>query len=355
MINLSQFDYKLNPDLIANQPVSTRDHSQLMFINRKGGQISHHRFYNLPQLLNSNFILVLNQTKVFPARIFAQKKSGGHVEILLTSQLNSNTWETISKPRLKLNQTINFASNLFAQVIFEDKQQGYSHLQFSLSDQHLIKAIHQIGLTPIPPYIKSTYHEKKLRQQYQTVYAHIPGSCAAPTAGLHFTRRLLNKLEEQGIAIKFITLHVGPGTFQNLRPENLKTKSLHTENYQIDKKTATFLNQAKADAKKIIAVGTTTARTLESSLSQDYQLVAQKSSTNLFIFPPYRFKFIDGLITNFHLPQSSLLMLVSAFSSSPQTHSEFKTFKSSLIGKAYQQAIKNHYRFYSFGDAMLIL
>ncbi|NMB57088.1 tRNA preQ1(34) S-adenosylmethionine ribosyltransferase-isomerase QueA [Candidatus Beckwithbacteria bacterium] len=369
-MSIDQFDYPFLEEQIANKLTNPRDHSKLMLLNRQTKQIFHHYFYNLPDLIDcQNTVLVLNQTKVFPARLFGQKETGGKVEILLLKALSQTSWEIMSKPRLKLGQQIIFGNDLKAKVIAIDENEGYPQLEFNYNYQDFIIKINQIGITPIPPYIKTEETEQKLRHEYQTIFAKNLGSSAAPTAGLHFTKRLLEELRNKGTQIEYITLHVGPGTFQNLRPENLKEKKLHTEDYEIDQKTAINLNTAKEQDKKIIAVGTTTTRTLESNVLIDklqnnvisneceksYSITAQKASTDIFIYPPYQFKFIDGLITNFHLPKSSLLMLVSAFVSAPQSQDKFENFEKSLVGQAYQKALENNYRFYSFGDAMLII
>ncbi len=356
MLSIQQFSYQLPKNLIANKPASPRDHSRLLFIDRQTEKLSHRHFFDLPNLINpSQTVLVLNQTKVFPARLFGQKTSGGKTEILLLRALTEDTWEVMSKPRLKNGQEISFNHDLKAKVNSENQNNGYSHLQFNFKNDALKSKFNQVGFTPLPPYIKNDQDETKLRKQYQTVYAKEAGSSAAPTAGLHFTQNLLKKLADLGTQIEYLTLHVGPGTFQYLHPENIKTKSLHSEEYEISLKTAANLNKAKKKAKKIIAVGTTTTRALESSINSDNLLVATKSNTNIFIYPPYKFKFVDGLITNFHLPETSLLMLISAFTTEPNCPSKFTSFSDSFIGKTYQEAIQNNYRFYSFGDAMLIL
>lgn len=357
MLSIPQFSYQLPSELIANTPAHPRDHSRLMLVNRQSQTISHHHFFNLPSLINpQNTVLVLNQTKVFPARLFGQKLSGGKVEILLLKALSEDTWELMSKPRLKLGQELIFSHNLKAKVISENQTKGYAQVQFNFKAQALKLKFNQLGFTPLPPYIKTSENEDKLRKQYQTVYAKESGSAAAPTAGLHFTHNLIEKLIELGTQIEYLTLHVGPGTFQYLHPENIKSKTLHREEFEISSKTADNLNQAKSKAKKIIAVGTTTTRALESATKSNHSLVAaQKSNTQIFIYPPYQFKFVDALITNFHLPETSLLMLISAFSTQPNSSAKFTTFTNSFIGKAYQEAIQNHYRFFSFGDSMLII
>lgn len=324
MINPADYDYFLPPELIANSPVSPRDHSKLLVINRSSNQISHHHFYNLPQFLTSNDVLVLNQTKVFPARIFGTKPTGGRVEVLLLRQTDLNSWEYISRPGIK--DIVNFDYGLTARV-------DNNYLIFNIGGNDFLTILDRIGHTPIPPYIHNSSSESLLRQQYQTVYAKDSGSAAAPTAGLHFTPALLEELHQRNVQIEYLTLHVGLGTFQPLREENLKSGKLHTEYYSIDRATITRLTQAKSVGKRIIAVGTTTTRALETGFNQ--------TSTDIFIYPPYKFKFVDALVTNFHLPQTSLLMLVASMYPD--------------ILDAYKIAVDNKYRFYSFGDACLII
>lgn len=350
MLDPKNFDYHLPKNQIANQPLKIRDHSKLLFVDRSCQQFFDHQFFEIENYLDSNDVLVLNQTKVFPARIFGQKSTGGKFEILLAHQISLDSWEALSRPRLKIGQILNFSDTFIAKVIDSHPDTGIITLKFNQSSKDkFYNSLDEIGRTPIPPYIKNSQSENKLRQVYQTIYAQYTGSSAAPTAGLHFTQNLLSKIKNRGVQIEYITLHVGLGTFQPLRPENLKTKTLHSETYFIDPGTASRLKTAKASGKRIISVGTTTARCLES-----YFIDPKKNTTQLFIYPPYKFKFIDSLITNFHLPQSSLLMLVSAFTSYPNTSQKFTSFPGSLIGRAYHHAIQNDYRFFSFGDAMWI-
>jgi S-adenosylmethionine:tRNA ribosyltransferase-isomerase len=341
-LDINDFDYKLPKVLIANQPSLKRDNCKLLCLNKKTNQASHHHFYNLVDLLGPNDVLVLNQSKVFPARIFGKKESGGGIELLLIRQLKSNIWLAISKPRPKVGKKIIFDNNLFGEIIKSNETTGQIEIRFNYKNEKFFKILSKIGHTPLPSYINSHQNESQLRAEYQTVFATKVGSAAAPTAGLHFTKNLLSRLKKRGVQIEYITLHVGLGTFQNLRPENIKSKTLHTEFYEIDKNTAKRLNLAKKKGKRIIAVGTTTIRTLESAIRLNGEIKAGDQSTNIFIYPPFKFKFVDCLITNFHLPKSSLLMLVSAFAG-----------KDKIIS-AYHQAIKNKYRFFSFGDAMFI-
>ena len=341
-LDLTDYNYHLPSGLIANSPSPKRDHCKLLCLDKKTNQISHHLFNDLINLLDSNDVLVLNQSKVFPSRLFGKKDSGGNIEVLLIRQLKSNLWLAISKPRPSVGKKIIFDKKLVGEIIKSDPKNGQIEIKFNYKHEKIFEILNKIGHTPLPSYIKSFESESKLRHQYQTVYATKIGSAAAPTAGLHFTKKLLSDLKKKGVQIEYITLHVGLGTFQNLRPENIKTKTLHTEFYEINKKTAKNLNLAKSQGKRIIAVGTTTVRTLESAINSKGKINPGVESTNIFIYPPYKFKFVDALITNFHLPKSSLLMLVSAFATKEK------------IFNSYQVAINNKYRFFSFGDAMLI-
>jgi S-adenosylmethionine:tRNA ribosyltransferase-isomerase len=339
-LDLKDYSYSLPEKLIANHPASKRDACKLLLLNKKNGFIAHHKFSDLKNILGSNDVLVLNQSKVFPARLYGQKKSGGKFEILLIRQLEKDTWMAISKPRLIVGQELLFKNKLEARVIESNKQNGQVVLKFNQKNASFFKTLEIIGHTPLPPYISSPEPEQNLRKDYQTVYANKIGSAAAPTAGLHFTKKLLSDLKKKGVQIEYLTLHVGLGTFQNLRPENISSKTLHQEFYEIDQDVASRLNLAKKEGKRIIAVGTTSVRTLESAANPF--IVSGNNSTTIFIYPPYHFKFVDALITNFHLPESSLLMLVSAFAGRNK------------ILKAYQQAVVSDYRFFSFGDAMFI-
>ena len=373
---LTNFDFVLAKERIAQSPVIPRDHSKLLLVDRNEKSIKDAIFYQIVDLLDENDVLVLNETKVFPARLLGKKETGGKVELLLLKQLTNDSWEAISKPGLKKGQKLFFLKRDFkeslkkglldfdeemekleAVVIEREENSAKVKIQFNKSGINLLEEIDACGVMPLPPYIHSKQTENEIRDEYQTVFAKHFGSAAAPTAGLHFTDEIFAKLRAKAVQIEKVTLHVGLGTFAKLTEENLKNKTLHHEFYQIDQKTAENLNKAKEKGKRIIAVGTTTTRTLESAvlLSENKkQLVAGARDTNIFIDPPYKFNFVDALITNFHLPKSSLLMLVSAFSSFPNTDEEFITFKDSLLGQAYQHALDNNYRFFSFGDAMFI-
>jgi S-adenosylmethionine:tRNA ribosyltransferase-isomerase len=349
-MKLKDFDYNLPKELIAQKPVYPRDYSRLLVLDRKSKQFTHQHFYEIGSFLKEGDVLVLNNTKVIPARLVGKKsETGGRVEVFLiqpnVKNLNNykwgNEWIVIGSPKLNQGQKIIFNRGLEGEII---KVLGQERIiRFNKSGEVLKKIIFQIGQTPIPPYIKSPDKENKLQKEYQTVFAKYLGSVAAPTAGFHFTPKLLKQLQKQGIKIEYVTLHVGLGTFQSVKEENIKKHQMHSEWAMIDKVTTKRLNQYKKNKQRIISVGTTACRTLESFCSKNGKLKSGAKFTDIFIYPSYKFHFIDGLITNFHLPKSTLLMLVSAFASQK------------LIKRAYQEAIKKKYRFYSFGDAMLII
>ncbi len=368
---LVRYDYPLREEQIANEPVFPRDHSKLLVLDRQSGALTDRHFYDLPDFLSDRDVLVLNETKVFAARLLGKKQSGGKVELLLIKQTSLDSFEAISKPGLKLGQKLFFPRRSFlandgslsadldvsdflqAEVAWRDESSAKVQVKFSQSGANLLSEIDLCGFTPLPPYIHPTQSEEKIKTEYQTVYAKQTGSAAAPTAGLHFTEELLEKLAQKGVQIEKITLHVGLGTFAKLTADNLNSKTLHSEYYEINKEVAARLNEAKKAGKRIIAVGTTSVRSLESAWD-DKELRATAEETKIFIDPPYKFNFVDALITNFHLPKSSLLMLVAAFVSAPNTKDDFSDFSNSSIGQAYAHASKNDYRFFSFGDAMLI-
>lgn len=352
-IKPNDYNYFLPASLIANEPAFPRDSCKLLFLNRQTGNISHQKFHNIVDLLTDNDVLVFNQSKVFPARLFGQKKTGGKVEVLLYHQETSSIWQCVSKPGLKIGTQVLFEDEL-AGVVVNRNIDGETKIKFNIHGHQFFEKLDKIGKIPIPPYINASQSQSQLKEEYQTVYATTIGSSAAPTAGLHFTKDLLEKIKNKGIQMEYVTLHVGLGTFQNLREENITSKKLHLEHYDIDSDTASRLNIAKSKGKRIIAVGTTTTRTLESAVV-DGQIISGTKSTEIFLYPPYKFQFIDGLITNFHLPESSLLMLVSAFVSFPNTKNNFQEFSASVLGQAYQSAVDNQYRFFSFGDAMFII
>lgn len=330
------FDYQLPAELIAQNPLKNREEARLMVLNK--GQIKHCHIYDLTKILDSNDVLVFNQTKVFPARLHGQIE-GKEVEILLHREIKGGTWECLVKPGKKFIKGALVDFKKTKATVIQINGDGSRLLKFDTRGHNLDKIIDQIGEMPLPPYIKNS---QSTPDQYQTTYAKERGSVAAPTAGLHFTKKLLKKLHEKGVEQYFVTLHVGRGTFEPVKTDLVADHKMHSEWFSLSPKTAAALNQAKQAGKKIIAVGTTTNRVLE-SCTKNNLLIPQNDETDLFIIPGYKFKFVDSLITNFHLPKSTLLMLVSALAGKKQ------------ITKAYQTAIKQKYRFFSFGDAMLIL
>lgn len=334
-MKLSELDYNLPNELIAQSPTNPRDHCKMMVVEKNTGKILHKYFYDLPNFLTKNDVLVFNKTKVFPARVIGSKTTGGKVEVLFLKNIDNLTWEIITKPGIKKNQKIIFDG--FDCEIIERKEK-IAIAKFSIVYLDLLEKLEKIGKTPLPPYIHSKDSEETIKKNYQTVYAQKLGSAAAPTAGLHFTRKLINEIQQKGIEIEYITLHVGLGTFEPVKEEKLEEHKIHEEYYEIENETYKRLQIAKENGKRIIAVGTTTTRVLE---SMDIEKL--NGYTNLYIYPPYKFKFVDGIITNFHLPESTLLALVFAFASTE------------LIKKAYKIAVKEKYRFFSFGDSMLII
>ena len=334
------FNYYLPEELIAQTPLENRSESRLMVLD-KDGNIEHKHFYNIIDYLNEKDSLVINDTKVIPARIIGIKEdTGAVIELLLLKDLSLNKWECLAKPqkRLKINTIISFGDGILKAKVYEILEEGITKVEL-LYDGILMEILDRLGSMPLPPYI----HEKlKDKDRYQTVYAKNYGSAAAPTAGLHFTEELLNKIKEKGINIVHITLHVGLGTFRPVNVTDVTKHKMHTEHYIVTKEAADVLNKTKELGKKIIAVGTTSTRTLETVLKDNEKFVPCSGETDIFIYPGYKFKAIDALITNFHLPKSTLVMLVSAFS------------KKEYIINAYKVAVDNKYRFFSFGDAMYI-
>jgi S-adenosylmethionine:tRNA ribosyltransferase-isomerase len=329
------FDYQLPHELIANSPTSPRDHSRLMIINKRDGSITHKHFYDIVEYLTDNDVLVLNNTKVFPARIYGKKETGGKVEVLLHKNLTEFEWEALAKPGLKINSQIIF-EGFRAEVVGRNDELHI--IKFNLNKSDLIEKLQKTGVTPLPPYIHSTESENEIRKEYQTTYAKDLGSVAAPTAGFHFTDELLEKIKNKGIQIEYVTLHVGMGTFAPVKTNTLEEHVMHSEKFFVDTETLARLNKAKQNGKRIVAVGSTSTRVLESIANGNVT-----NSTNIFIYPPYKFKFVDVMITNFHLPKSTLMALVYAFGGIE------------LMKGAYNEAIKEKYRFYSFGDSMIII
>lgn len=335
------FDYNLDESLIAQTPLLKRDTSRLMVLNKKTGEVNHQVFTDIIDYLNEGDALVLNDTKVIPARIIGEKTdTGAVIELLLLNEVESNTWKALVKParRVKIGTVVSFGDGLLKARCIGEYDEGIR--EFSLEyDGILYEILDKLGTMPLPPYI----HEKLSDQgRYQTVYAKNIGSAAAPTAGLHFTNNLLDKIREKGVNVLFVTLHVGLGTFRPVKVDNINEHVMHSEYYSISKEVADKLNEVKKNGKKIIAVGTTSTRTLETVASKYGFFKEDSGNTNIFIYPGYKFKAIDSLITNFHLPKSTLLMLVSALAG-----------KENILN-AYKIATDNKYRFFSFGDAMLI-
>ncbi len=338
----SDYDYELPEELIAQDPIKRRDDSRLLVLNRSTGETSHHRFCEVGDFLRPGDCLVLNNTKVIPARLIGEKEgSGGAVEVLLLKRLGADTWESIVRPgkKLRTGARVSFGEGVLKGEITEVKSDGNRIVRF-FYEGIFEEVLDRLGEMPLPPYIR---HKLSDPDRYQTVYAKIPGSAAAPTAGLHFTKELLGKLEEKGVRLSFVTLHVGLGTFRPVKEDNLLEHEMHAEYYEVNAENADIVNRTREEGGRIIAVGTTSCRTLESAADEEGRLYAAHGETKLFIYPGYRFRITEGLITNFHLPESTLLMLVSAFAGREK------------VLDAYREAIRERYRFFSFGDAMLML
>ena len=341
-MNINDFDYDLPQELIAQTPLKNRSDSKLMVLNKDNGDIKHDYFYNITNYFNKGDVLVLNDTKVIPARLIGEKEdTKAHIELLLLNDLGNDTWECLSKPQKRLHKDtiVVFGSGMLKARVEEVLDEGIVHVKL-LYDGILMEILDKLGTMPLPPYI----HEKlQDNNRYQTVYAKNIGSAAAPTAGLHFTKELLKELENKGVIIKYVTLHVGLGTFRPVMEENILEHKMHSEFFIMNKDVAETLNLAKQEGRKIYAVGTTSCRTIETVASKNNgKFIAMSGNTDIFIYPGYKFQGIDGLITNFHLPKSTLVMLVSALAGREN------------ILNAYKIAIQNNYRFFSFGDAMLI-
>ena len=339
-MRVDYFDYNLPEELIAQTPLEKRSDSRLMILNRKSGNIVHEKFYNIVNYLGKNDVLVLNDTKVVPSRIYGNKAdTNANIELLLLKETSKDVYECLVRParRINIGTVIKF-KNDFTATVLEKKDEGICVVKFNYKGIFL-ERLEEIGEMPLPPYI----HEKlKDNSRYQTVYAKHVGSAAAPTAGFHFTKELLDTLAKNGVEILYVTLHVGLGTFRPVSVDTVEEHHMHSESYEMCEAVAKKLNQAKQMHKRIISVGTTSTRTLESIYSKYGCFKACKEDTNIFIYPGYEFKAIDGLITNFHLPKSTLIMLVSAFATRD------------IIMNAYNEAVKEKYRFFSFGDAMFI-
>ena len=338
-MNIKEFDFELPEELIAQHAIEPRDHSKLLVLNRKNKTREHKKFFNIIDFLKKDDILVINRTKVIPARLFGKKEMGSVMECFLLKRYDLYTWEVLLKPakKLKLGQKIIFSNELSAELV-EIKDDGNRILKFEFEGR-FEEILDKLGEMPLPPYIAEKLEDKN---RYQTVYAKEGESVAAPTAGLHFTEELLEKIREKGVTIAEVFLDVGLGTFRPVQVENILEHNMHSESYRVPEETADIINKAKKNNQRIIAVGTTSVRTLESVVNEDGIVEAKEGDTSIFIYGDYKFKVIDGIITNFHLPKSTLIMLISAFGG--------KEF----VFESYEEAIKEKYRFYSFGDSMFI-
>lgn len=340
-MKVEEFDYNLPEELIAQTPLEKRDSSKLLVLDKKTGEVEHKHFYNILEYLEEGDTLVLNDTKVLPARLIGEKEeTKAVIEILLLKNIKDDDWECLVKParRIKVGTIVSFGNGKLKAKCIKEEDEGIRHFTL-IYNGILLETLEELGTMPLPPYI----HEKLNDQsRYQTVYAKEVGSAAAPTAGLHFTNELLEKIKEKGINIAYVTLHVGLGTFRPVSVETIEEHEMHSEYYQMTKEVAELLTKTKKENHKIIAVGTTSTRTLETIMTKYGEFKECSGWTNIFIYPGYKFKAIDNLITNFHLPKSTLVMLVSALAG-----------KENILN-AYNEAIKNEYRFFSFGDAMLI-
>lgn len=342
-MRLEEFDYHLPEELIAQTPLENRSSSRLMVLDKKSGHIENRKFTDILEYFKPGDCLVLNDTKVLPARLFGTKTdTGGHVEVLLLKHMEGDRWETLVKPakRVKVGTEIEFGEGKLKATCVDTLEYGGRIFEFSY-EGIFYEVLDSLGEMPLPPYIKERLDD---RDRYQTVYAKEAGSAAAPTAGLHFTNELLEEIKKRGVHVAFITLHVGLGTFRPVNAENIEEHEMHSEFYHMTDDTAKLLNQVKQNGGRIISVGTTSTRTLETiATKHDGKFVGEHGWTNIFIYPGYEFRAIDGLITNFHLPKSSLIMLVSALAGRKN------------VLRAYELAVQEKYRFFSFGDAMLLI
>ena len=343
MTDLSLFDYQLPDELIAQRPAKERDKSRLFTLNRESGEKTHAHFTDFPNYLQAGDLLVLNETKVIPARLFGKRKSGGAVELLLIRSTGGGLWEVMTRGLSKLKPGEEIIVGDGTAVLSEKRNGGLALFKFE-SEKEVTRLSQQQGAVPLPPYIKrkNSMADASDQERYQTVFAKTPGSSAAPTAGLHFTKTILDEIKNRGVEIATITLHVGPGTFRPIKTSTIEEHVMDEEFYSIPKITADAVNLAKADGRRIVAVGSTVTRTLEAAADASGKVTACESSTSLFITPGYRFRIIDALLTNFHLPKSSLLVLVSSFVSRE------------LVIDMYKEAVAKRYRFFSYGDAMFI-
>lgn len=340
-MNTSDFYYDLPEELIAQTPLYPRDSSRLLVMDRLKGDIEHRIFTDIIDYLKPGDCLIANNSRVLPARIFGTKATGANVEFLLLKQVSQNRWETLCKPGKKAREGVEFifGDGIMKTTVVEVKEDGNRVVDFEC-EGNFYEALDKIGQMPLPPYITEKLEDQ---ERYQTVYSQELGSAAAPTAGLHFTEELMEKIKAKGINIGYVTLHVGLGTFRPVKVDDVAKHKMHSEHYEIPQETADLINKTKAKGGRVIAVGTTSCRTLESVATQYGEIKACDGWTEIFIYPGYEFKVLDGLITNFHLPESTLIMLVSAFAGYDN------------IMNAYKTAVEEKYRFFSFGDAMMIM
>lgn len=348
---VSEFDYDLPEELIAQMPADKRENSKMLVLNRQNRSVEHKHFYDIVDYLDDNTLLVLNDTKVLPARLYGTKDTGAKIEVFLLEQQENSSekciWSCLIRPskRIKPETIIKISDELSVKAVKRLEDDGEWLVEMIFKGD-LFDILHKVGNIPLPPYIERKLQSDELKnfdkERYQTVYAKDEGSVAAPTAGLHFTEEILEKLKAKGVEIAYVTLNVGLGTFRPVKCENILEHKMHSETFCISQETADIINRAKAQGKKLVAVGTTTVRTLETAFKQFGEIKACHSASELFIYPPYEFKVVDNLITNFHLPKSTLLMLVSALAG--------KDF----IFEAYKEAVQNRYRFFSYGDCMYI-
>ena len=340
-MNTEEFDYYLPEELIAQTPLKDRSASRLMVLDRKTGKIEHHIFKDIVNFLDENDVLVLNDTKVIPARLFGVKEdTQAHIELLMLKEMGDDVWQTLCKParRVKLGTVVSFGDGLLKAECIKEDEDGIRYFKM-IYEGIFLEILDKLGEMPLPPYIHEHLEDK---DRYQTVYAKNLGSAAAPTAGLHFTKELLDEIRKKGVNVVFITLHVGLGTFRPVSVTNIKEHHMHSEYYEMSEEVANILNETKKNGKRIISVGTTSTRTLETVMTKYNTFKKCFGNTDIFIYPGYKFKAVDVQITNFHLPKSTLVMLVSAFASRE------------IILNAYKEAVKQKYRFFSFGDSMLI-
>ena len=338
----SDFYYDLPEELIAQTPVEPRDSSRMLVMDRKTGALEHRHFYDIIDYLNEGDCLIVNDSRVLPARIFGTKEgTGAQVEFLLLRQIENKRWETLTKPgkKAKIGTKFIFGDGLMTAVVTDVTDEGNRIVDFECEGS-IYEVLDKLGQMPLPPYI----HEKlKDKERYQTVYSRELGSAAAPTAGLHFTKELMEKVRAKGVNIGYVTLHVGLGTFRPVKVDDVTKHHMHSEHYEIPEETARLINETKRNGKRVIAVGTTSCRTLESVAKKEGCVCPSEGWTDIFIYPGFEFRVLDGLITNFHLPESTLIMLVSAFAGFDN------------VMNAYKTAVEEHYRFFSFGDCTLIL